>query len=69
MARGCDYCGKAAVSGNRVSHANNVTKRRWHPNLKSVRAVFAGAARQVHVCTRCLRSGKVVKPTVRAAKA
>jgi len=38
-------------------------------NLKSVRAVVAGAARHVHVCTRCLRSGKVVKPAVRAAKA
>jgi large subunit ribosomal protein L28 len=69
MPRGCDYCGKAAVSGNRVSHANNVTKRTWQPNLKSVRAVFDGAAKHVHVCTRCLRSGKVVKPTVRAAKA
>jgi len=52
-----------------VSHANNVTKRTWQPNLKSVRAVFDGAAKHVHVCTRCLRSGKVVKPTVRAAKA
>ena len=69
MARGCDYCGKAAASGNRVSHANNVTKRTWQPNLKSVRAVFGGTAKHVHVCTRCLRSGKVVKPTVRAAKA
>jgi large subunit ribosomal protein L28 len=51
-----------------VSHANNITKRRWQANLKSVRAVVAGSARHVHVCTRCLRSGKVVKPTVRAAK-
>ncbi len=67
MARQCSFCGKKAVSGNRVSHANNVTKRRWQPNLKSVRAVVEGSAKHVHACTRCLRSGKVVKPRVRAA--
>jgi large subunit ribosomal protein L28 len=65
MARGCDFCHKTAVSGNRVSHANNMTKRRWHPNLRSVRAVVEGAVRRVHVCARCLRDGKVVKPLVR----
>lgn len=66
MARGCDFCGKTASTGNRVSHANNITKRRWHPNLKSTRAVVDGDVKRVHACTRCLRSGKVTKPTVRA---
>jgi len=69
MAQGCHFCGKSAVSGNRVSHAHNVTKRRWHPNVKSVRAVVGGASRHVPVCTRCLRSGKVVKPAVRTKTA
>ena len=69
MAQGCHFCGKSAVSGNRVSHAHNVTKRRWHPNVKSVRAIVDGATRHVHVCTRCLRSGKVVKPAVRTRTA
>jgi large subunit ribosomal protein L28 len=63
MARGCDFCGKTALTGNRVSHAHNVTKRRWHPNLKRVRAVVGGAVRRAHACTRCIRSGKVVKPS------
>ena len=65
MARGCDFCGKTAVAGNRVSHAHNVTKRRWHPNLKSVRAAAGGSTRRLHACTRCLRSGTVEKPLVR----
>jgi large subunit ribosomal protein L28 len=51
--------------GNRVSHAHNVTNRRFNPNLQSVRAVTKGVQRRVKVCTRCLRSGKVSKPTPR----
>ena len=51
--------------GNRVSHAHNVTNRRFNPNLQTVRAVTKGVQRRVKVCTRCLRSGKVAKPTPR----
>jgi large subunit ribosomal protein L28 len=49
--------------GNRVSHAHNVTHRRFNPNLRTVRAVNGGVQRKLKVCTRCLRSGKVVKPS------
>jgi large subunit ribosomal protein L28 len=55
--------------GNRVSHAHNVTNRRFNPNLQTVRAVTKGVQRRVKVCTRCLRSGKVVKPTARPKSA
>ena len=59
----CDICGKHPTVGNNVSHANNHTKRRWKPNLRRVRAVVTqGSVRYIQVCTRCLRSGKVVKP-------
>jgi large subunit ribosomal protein L28 len=44
-----------------VSHAHNVTKRRWDVNLQSVRAIVNGAAKRIRVCTSCLRSGKVQK--------
>lgn len=33
MARVCQVTGKAASTGNNVSHANNRTRRRWLPNL------------------------------------
>jgi large subunit ribosomal protein L28 len=49
------------MSGHNVSHANNVTKRKWNPNLQRVRAEIDGTPRSVDVCTRCLRSGKVRK--------
>ncbi len=61
MARVCDVCGKGPVFGNRISHAHNVTKRRWDINLQTVRAIVNGASKRIRVCTACLRSGKVQK--------
>ncbi len=61
MARSCDICGKGPVSGNRISHAHNVTKRRWKPNLRRVKAVVNGTPKTLLACTSCIRSGKVVK--------
>ena len=34
MAKFCPVTGKRPISGNRVSHANNKTKRRFLPNLQ-----------------------------------
>ena len=62
MAQRCEMCGKGPRFGSRISHAHNVTSRRFNPTLRRVRAVQGGVQRRVRVCTRCLRSGKVVKP-------
>ncbi len=62
MAQRCEICGKGPRFGNRVSHAHNVTHRRFNPNLQTVRATLGrGRQRRIRVCTRCLRSGKVTK--------
>jgi large subunit ribosomal protein L28 len=61
MAKMCEVCGKAPVFGNRISHAHNVTSRRWMPNLQRVRAVINGTVKRINVCTRCIRTGKVQK--------
>lgn len=61
MARTCDVCGKGVQFGQNVSHAHNVTKRRWEVNLQTVRAVVAGRPKRIRVCTRCLRRGSVQK--------
>lgn len=34
MARVCDLTGKRPQVGNKVSHANNKTKRKFYPNLQ-----------------------------------
>ena len=63
MGKVCDICGKKPQVGNNVSHANNRSKRRFLPNLQSVRARMAGGGtKRITVCTRCLRSGAVEKP-------
>jgi len=44
-----------------VSHAHNVHPRRFEPNLQPVRAMVNGGVKRLRVCTRCLRSNKVIK--------
>jgi large subunit ribosomal protein L28 len=61
MAKSCEVCGKAPVFGNRVSHAHNVSSRRWLPNLQSVRVMVGSAVKRMQVCTRCIRSGSIKK--------
>ena len=61
MSKHCDICGKGPVVGRNVSHAHNVTSRRFKPNIQRVRAVINGGVKRIRVCTRCLRSNKVVK--------
>jgi len=61
VAKRCEMCGKTPQFGNRVSHANNRTRRRFEPNLQAVRAMISGRVQRIRVCTRCLKAGKVVK--------
>jgi large subunit ribosomal protein L28 len=61
MAKVCDICGKKPSVGNNVSHAHNLTKRRWLPNLQTVKANVNGATKTLRVCTKCLKAGKVQK--------
>jgi large subunit ribosomal protein L28 len=61
MAKVCDICGKKPVSGNNISHAHNLTRRRWIPNLQEVRALVNGRTKRMTVCTSCIKSNKVLK--------
>jgi large subunit ribosomal protein L28 len=64
MSRICEICGKRPVVGYNVSHAHNKTKRRWYPNLQTVRVKAMGQTKRMKVCTRCLRSGLAYKHAV-----
>ncbi|MBS1871649.1 MAG: 50S ribosomal protein L28 [Acidobacteria bacterium] len=61
MSKTCELCGRGPVFGHRVSHAHNVTNRRWNVNLQSVRAIVKGANKRIKVCTACIKNGKVQK--------
>lgn len=57
----CEICGKSVQFGNNVSHSNKKTRRMWKPNIRRVRVMDNGRAMKKYVCTRCIRSGKIVK--------
>ena len=57
----CSVCDKGVSFGIAVSHSHRRSNRSWKPNIKRVKAMVDGSPRHVHVCTRCLRSGKVIR--------
>ena len=61
MSRMCEVCGKKPMVGSNISHAHNVNKRRFNPNIQKVRAVQNGTVKRINVCTSCIKSGFVVK--------
>lgn len=61
MSKQCEICGKKPLVGSNVSHAHNVTKRRFNPNLQNVRTIAGGRVKKMLVCTNCIKSGLIVK--------
>ena len=64
MAAVCDVCGKGPGFGMSVSHSHRRTRRRWNPNIQTVRAMVGKAGRtpkRLNVCTSCIKAGKVVR--------
>lgn len=49
MARRCELTGKAVLTGNNVSHANNRTRRRFLPNLVNVSLLSDALQEKVRV--------------------
>ncbi len=59
MARRCDISGKGPLSANNVSHANNKTKRRQLPNLRTLRVTLEdGTTTKIKVAASELRTMK-----------
>jgi len=69
MAKRCEICGKVPRAGNNVSHSNKRTSRWFKPNIQKVRVILPdGTVKRMHVCTECLRSGRVKRYTRAMAK-
>lgn len=58
MSRVCQVTGKKPLVGNKVSHANNKTKRRFNPNLQERRFWLEGEKRfiKLRVSAKGLRT-------------
>lgn len=65
----CDVCGKGPQFGQNIRHVHSGawarraprTKRRWLPNLQTIRVAAGGATRKVKICTKCLKANKVAR--------
>lgn len=66
----CSVCGKGAMSGQNIRHVHSGqwatraprTKRRFNPNIQTVRTpAGGGTSRRVKVCTKCLKGNKVAR--------
>jgi len=61
----CQVCGKDNIFGRRISinrsQVSKRAKRRWQPNVQSVKVVVNGTHKTMKVCTKCLRNNKVVR--------
>jgi large subunit ribosomal protein L28 len=59
MARRCAISGKGPMTGYNVSHAHNKTKRRFLPNLRTVRITLEdGTTRKIKISAKELRTLK-----------
>ncbi|SHO62337.1 large subunit ribosomal protein L28 [Pseudoxanthobacter soli DSM 19599] len=58
MARRCELTGKAVLTGNTVSHANNKARRRFLPNLVNVTLLSEALEQKVRlrISANALRS-------------
>ena len=58
MSRVCELSGKGPMSGHKVSHANNKTKRRFLPNLNEVSLIsdVLGQSFKLRISAAALRS-------------
>ena len=78
MARVCDICGRKPAKGNRITrsglakskggiglHTGGITRRTFSLNLHRMRVDQNGTVKRLQVCSRCLKAGKVKRPSPR----
>ena len=56
----CDLCGKSVQFGNNVAHSNKKTHKMWKPNIKKRKVVVNGRTITRNICTRCIKTGKII---------
>ncbi|MFH1783116.1 MAG: 50S ribosomal protein L28 [Candidatus Omnitrophota bacterium] len=74
MSRVCTICKKGPMAGRKIARRGmakikggvgkkitGVTKRRFLPNLQTVKIILKGTTKRVKVCTACIKAGKIQK--------
>lgn len=65
MSRKCQITGRGPQVGHNVSHAHNLSKRRWNINLQKVRVLVDGQVKRIRVSTKAIKSGLVTRPPIK----
>lgn len=73
MSRMCDICGKSVQFGNSIDtrglpknkggnglNRTGVTKKKFKPNIQSVKFKTDGLSFRIKACTRCIKAGKTL---------
>ena len=74
MSKICFICGKKPSAGRMIKRRGlakkkggvgqritGISRRRFLPNLQTVRTLIDGKRRKIRVCTKCIKAGKVTK--------
>ena len=61
MAKFCEVCGKGKISGHTITHSDRKINRSWNPNVRKISVLVNGVSKKKFVCTRCMRSGNVIR--------
>ena len=61
----CQVCSKDQISGRRISinrsQVSKRAKRKWKPNIRSVKVIVDGTHKTMKVCAKCLRNDAVTR--------
>lgn len=59
----CEICDKSMQTGHKISitrsHVSRRANKMWKANIKKIKINDNGTIKTIHICTRCMRSGKV----------
>jgi len=74
MKKMCEICGKKPAAGRSIQRRGlakkkggvgqritGISKRRFLPNLRTVRALVNGKTERMRICAKCLKAGKIQK--------
>ncbi len=65
MSRRCQITGRGPQVDHNVSHAHNITLRRFNINLQKVRVLVDGRVKRMRVSTQAIKSGLITKPPIK----
>lgn len=61
MGKICEVCGKGKMAGNKVSHSNKKSNKKWDVNLQSTTITIDDKEKKVKACTKCMKTAKKAK--------